>query len=157
MLDSKVMHKAISSVSIIIIFLIFQCFLIKFAYSNSVKIDLNIENPDKFTDLHIIIEGYDKKFLFQNRNIPLVRHEIPVNEIEKIINIQLPSYTYIGFFVYVDLNKDKKFNFDFKKDPIEPYGFSLNPNKKYKEVEFEDIVMDIKVNQEPLKIKIIFK
>ena len=47
MLDSKVMHKAISSVSIFIIFLIFQCFLIKFAYSNSVKIDLNIENPDK--------------------------------------------------------------------------------------------------------------
>ncbi|MDC0861063.1 DUF2141 domain-containing protein [Alphaproteobacteria bacterium] len=155
MLDSKVMHKSLNSVSIFAIFLIFQCFLTKFAYSNSVKLDLSTLNIDTFNDLNIIIEGYERKFSFQKRNIPLVRHELLTNEIENIVDIQLLSQTYIGFFAYIDLNNDKKFNFDFKMNPLEPYGFSLNPIKQYKQIKFEDIVIDISVMQQPLKINII--
>ena len=42
-------------------------------------------------------------------------------------------------------------------NPIEPYGFSLNPIKQYKQIKYEDIVIDVGVIQQPLKINIIPK
>ena len=36
------------------------------------------------------------------------------------------------------------FSKDFKGDPLEPYGFSLNPDKNYQNIVFEDIAFDIK-------------
>ena len=35
------------------------------------------------------------------------------------------------------------FSKDFKGDPLEPYGFSLNPAKDYQEIVFEDIAFDM--------------
>ena len=38
----------------------------------------------------------------------------------------------IGLFVYQDLDDNGVFSKDFKGDPLEPYGFSLNPAKTIK-------------------------
>ena len=36
-----------------------------------------------------------------------------------------------------------EFTLDFKGEPLEPYGFSLNPEKNYQEAIFEDIAFDM--------------
>ena len=154
MLDSKVMHKVKMYIKFSIIFVIFQCFLYKSANSEHIKLEVIIDGKENFSESKLIVEGYDKQLLFKGKNIPLTRQELSIKKIGKFIDIITFSHNYMGFFVYIDLNNDRKFNLDFKNDPIEPYGYSLNPKKEYKRVRYEDIVIDMNLIQEPLKIKI---
>ena len=42
-----------------------------------------------------------------------------------------------------DTDGNGEFTVDFKGEPLEPYGFSLNPEKNYQETIFEDIAFDM--------------
>ena len=49
----------------------------------------------------------------------------------------------IGLFAFQDTDGNGEFTVDFKGEPQEPYGFSLNPKKNYQETIFEDIAFDM--------------
>ena len=51
------------------------------------------------------------------------------------INLKAFPHMVIGLFVYQDLDDNGVFSKDFKGDPLEPYGFSLNPAQDYQKIE----------------------
>ena len=151
MLDFKVMHKLKNILKIILIFFIFQSFLINKIYADHLKVIFNVK---KSYQAEIIIEGYDRKYLFESRNAPLFIINKNLDDTDKLISIKSIPHIYIGLFAFIDINGDKKFSLDFKGNPTEPYGFSLNPKKNYKDIRYEDLVFDISVTKEILEINI---
>tara|TARA_B110000240_G_scaffold22436_2_gene22781 strand:- start:2079 stop:2549 length:471 start_codon:yes stop_codon:yes gene_type:complete len=151
MLDFKVMHKLKNMLKIILIFYIFQSFLINKIYADHLKVIFNV---NKSYQAEIIIEGYDRKYLFESRNAPLFIMNKKLDDTDKPINIKSIPHIYIGLFAFIDINGDKKFSLDFKGNPTEPYGFSLNPKKNYQDIRYEDLVFDTSVTKEILEINI---
>ena len=151
MLDFKVMHKLKNMFKIILIFYIFQSFLINKIYADHLKVIFNV---NKSYQAEIIIEGYDRKYLFESRNAPLFIMNKKLDDTDKPINIKSIPHIYIGLFAFIDINGDKKFSLDFKGNPSEPYGFSLNPKKNYQDIRYEDLVFDTSVTKEILEINI---
>lgn len=151
MLDFKVMHKLKNMLKIILIFYIFQSFLINKIYADHLKVIFNV---NKSYQAEIIIEGYDRKYLFESRNAPLFIINKKLDDTDKPINIKSIPHIYIGLFAFIDINGDKKFSLDFKGNPSEPYGFSLNPKKNYQDIRYEDLVFDTSVTKEILEINI---
>ena len=151
MLNFKVMHKQKKIFKIILKFFIFQSFLINKTYADHLKVIFNV---DKSYQAEIIIEGYDRKYLFESRNAPLFIINKKLDDTDKTISIKSIPHIYIGLFAFIDINGDKKFSLDFKGNPTEPYGFSLNPKKDYKDIRYEDLVFDTSVTKEILEISI---
>jgi uncharacterized protein (DUF2141 family) len=151
MLDFKVMHKLKNMLKIILIFYIFQSFLINKIYADHLKVIFNV---NKSYQAEIIIEGYDRKYLFESRNAPLFIMNKKLDDTDKPISIKSIPHIYIGLFAFIDINGDKKFSLDFKGNPSEPYGFSLNPKKNYQDIRYEDLVFDTSVTKEILEINI---
>ena len=151
MLDFKVMHKLKNILKIILIFFIFQSFLINKIYADHLKVIFNV---NKSYQAEIIIEGYDRKYLFESRNAPLFIMNKKLDDTDKPISIKSIPHIYIGLFAFIDINGDKKFSLDFKGNPSEPYGFSLNPKKNYQDIRYEDLVFDTSVTKEILEINI---
>ena len=151
MLDFKVMHKLKNMFKIILIFYIFQSFLINKIYADHLKVIFNV---NKSYQAEIIIEGYDRKYLFESRNAPLFIMNKKLDDTDKPISIKSIPHIYIGLFAFIDINGDKKFSLDFKGNPSEPYGFSLNPKKNYQDIRYEDLVFDTSVTKEILEINI---
>jgi uncharacterized protein (DUF2141 family) len=136
---------------IILIFYIFQSFLINKIYADHLKVIFNVNKPYQ---AEIIIEGYDRKYLFESRNAPLFIINKKLDDTDKPISIKSIPHIYIGLFAFIDINGDKKFSLDFKGNPSEPYGFSLNPKKNYQDIRYEDLVFDTSVTKEILEINI---
>ena len=151
MLDFKVMHKLKNMLKIILIFYIFQSFLINKIYADHFKVIFNV---NKSYQAEIIIEGYDRKYLFESRNAPLFIINKKLDDTDKPISIKSIPHIYIGLFAFIDINGDKKFSLDFKGNQSEPYGFSLNPKKNYQDIRYEDLVFDTSVTKEILEINI---
>jgi len=151
MLDFKVMHKLKNMLKIILIFYILQSFLINKIYADHLKVIFNV---NKSYQAEIIIEGYDRKYLFESRNAPLFIINKKLDDTDKPISIKSIPHIYIGLFAFIDVNGDKKFSLDFKGNPSEPYGFSLNPKKNYQDIRYEDLVFDTSVTKEILEINI---
>ena len=151
MLNFEVMHKQKNIFKIILIFFIFQSFLINKTHADHLKVIFNV---DKLYQAEIIVEGYDRKYLFESRNAPLFIINKKLDDTDKPISIKFIPHIYIGLFAFIDINGDKKFSLDFKGNPTEPYGFSLNPKKNYKDIRYEDLVFDISVTKEILEINI---
>lgn len=151
MLDFKVMHKLKNMLKIILIFYILQSFLINKIYADHLKVIFNV---NKSYQAEIIIEGYDRKYLFESRNAPLFIINKKLDDTDKPISIKSIPHIYIGLFAFIDINGDKKFSLDFKGNPSEPYGFSLNPKKNYQDIRYEDLVFDTSVTKEILEINI---
>ena len=137
----EVMHsfKAISKK--ILFFVIFQLFLlINPSFSNHLTVKVsgfqNATSP-------IYVWGYDRKFYFEEESAPLFMvGERDINNFNRI-NLKAFPHMVIGLFVYQDLDDNGVFSKDFKGDPLEPYGFSLNPAQDYQEIVFEDIAFDM--------------
>tara|TARA_B110000467_G_scaffold164182_1_gene192391 strand:+ start:124 stop:594 length:471 start_codon:yes stop_codon:yes gene_type:complete len=151
MLDFKVMHKLKNMLKIILIFYILQSFLINKIYADHLKVIFNV---NKSYQAEIIIEGYDRKYLFESRNAPLFIINKKLDDTDKPISIKSIPHIYIGLFAFIDINGDKKFSLDFKGNPTEPYGFSLNSKKNYQDIRYEDLVFDTSVTKEILEINI---
>ena len=91
----------------------------------------------------IYVWGYDRKFYFDNNSAPLFMvGERDINNFNKI-NLSAFPHLILGLFVFQDIDQNGVFSKDFKGDPLEPYGFSLNPFQSYKEIVFEDIAFDM--------------
>ena len=131
--------KAISKK--ILFFVIFQLFLfISPSFSDHLTVKVsgfqNATSP-------IYVWGYDRKFYFEEESAPLFMvGERDINNFNRI-NLKAFPHMVIGLFVYQDLDDNGVFSKDFKGDPLEPYGFSLNPAQDYQEIVFEDIAFDM--------------
>ena len=135
------MHSFTSKCLKMIIIVIFQLFFI----SNSTYSDHLTAKVIGFEDATspIYVWGYDRKFYFEENSAPLfIVAERDINNFNKI-NLKAFPHIKIGLFAFQDLNKDGKFSIDFKGEPLEPFGFSLNNSSKYKDIVFEDIVFDM--------------
>jgi len=131
--------KAISKK--ILFFVIFQLFFfINPSFSDHLTVKVsgfqNATSP-------IYVWGYDRKFYFEEESAPLFMvGERDINNFNRI-NLKAFPHMVIGLFVYQDLDDNGVFSKDFKGDPLEPYGFSLNPAQDYQEIVFEDIAFDM--------------
>ena len=142
--------KAISKKNLF--FVIFQLFLsINPSFSDHLTVKVsgfqNATSP-------IYVWGYDRKFYFEEESAPLFMvGERDINNFNRI-NLKAFPHMVIGLFVYQDLDDNGVFSKDFKGDPIEPYGFSLNPSQDYQEIVFEDIAFDmIKFDEIEISLK----
>ena len=91
----------------------------------------------------IYVWGYDRKFYFDDKSAPLFM--VQENDVNNFLNISLKAFPHIviGLFAFQDTDGNGEFTLDFKGEPLEPYGFSLNPEKNYQETIFEDIAFDM--------------
>ena len=125
-LNYKVMHNLDKLSKSFLIIIIFQSFFMNQAQSSHLKVNILVDNS---YNGKVIIEGYDRKYLFESKTAPLFIVKRDFSDINSLINLNSIPHTYIGLFAFVDLDGNKKFSLDFKGDPTEPYGFSLNPKK----------------------------
>ena len=135
------MHSFTSIYLKMIIIVIFQLFFI----SNSSYSDHLTAKVTGFEDATspIYIWGYDRKFYFEEGSAPLFMvAERDINNFNKI-SLKAFPHIKIGLFAFQDLDKDGKFSKDFKGEPLEPFGFSLNVSSKYQDIVFEDFVFDM--------------
>ena len=137
----QVMHSFSSICFKMIIIVIFQLlFLTKSSYSD--HLTAKITGFEDATS-PIYVWGYDRKFYFEESSAPLFMvAERDVNNFNKI-SLKAFPHIKIGLFAFQDLNKDGKFSKDFKGEPLEPFGFSLNTSSKYQDIVFEDFVFDM--------------
>ena len=137
----EVMHSYMAVSKKVLFFVIFQLFLfINPSYSDHLTVKIsgfqNATSP-------IYVWGYDRKFYFEEESAPLFMvGERDINNFNRI-NLKAFPHMVMGLFVYQDLDDNGVFSKDFKGDPLEPYGFSLNPAQDYQEVVFEDIAFDM--------------
>lgn len=137
----EVMHSYMAVSKKVLFFVIFQLFLfINPSYSDHLTVKVsgfqNATSP-------IYVWGYDRKFYFEEESAPLFMvGERDINNFNRI-NLKAFPHMVMGLFVYQDLDDNGVFSKDFKGDPLEPYGFSLNPVQDYQEVVFEDIAFDM--------------
>ena len=124
----------------VIIFIIFQYFLfIKTSYGSHLVV--KVTGFDSATS-PIYVWGYDRKFYFDDKLGPLFM--VQEKDVNSFLNISLKAFPHIviGLFAFQDTDRNGEFTLDFKGEPLEPYGFSLNPEKNYQETIFEDIAFD---------------
>ena len=135
------MHSFEANFTKIIFFTIFLVFLfINHAFSDHLTVKVtgfkDASNP-------IYIWGYDRKFYFDNDSAPLFMvGERDINNFNQI-NLKAFPHLIVGLFAFQDIDQSGTFSKDFKGDPLEPYGFSLNPVQDYQEIIFEDIAFDM--------------
>jgi uncharacterized protein (DUF2141 family) len=135
------MHSFEANFTKIIFFTIFLVFLfINHAFSDHLTVKVtgfkDASNP-------IYIWGYDRKFYFDNDSAPLFMvGERDINNFNQI-NLKAFPHLIVGLFAFQDIDQNGIFSKDFKGDPLEPYGFSLNPVQDYQEIIFEDIAFDM--------------
>ena len=135
------MHSFKANFTKIIFFTIFLVFLfINHAFSDHLTVKVtgfkDASNP-------IYIWGYDRKFYFDNDSAPLFMvGERDINNFNQI-NLKAFPHLIVGLFAFQDIDQNGIFSKDFKGDPLEPYGFSLNPVQDYQEIIFEDIAFDM--------------
>ena len=71
-----------------------------------------------------------------------------------LINLKAFPHINIGLFAFQDTDGNGEFSRDFKGQPLEPFGFSLNPNLNFEDVVFENIVFDMtKFQQLEIRLK----
>ncbi len=135
------MHSFASIFFKITIIIVFQVFLIiDFSFSDHLEAKVT-----GFVDATspIYIWGYDRKFYYEDTSAPLfIVGEKDINNFNKI-NLKAFPHTKIGIFAFQDLDKNGEFSKDFKGEPLEPFGFSLNPIEKYQDIIFEDFVFEM--------------
>ena len=137
----QVMHSFAASSLKVIIFIIFQCFfVIKTSYSS--HLEVKVTGFESATS-PIYVWGYDRKFYFDDKSAPLFM--VQENDVNSFLNISLKAFPHIviGLFAFQDTDGNGEFTLDFKGEPLEPYGFSLNPDKHYQKTVFEDIAFDM--------------
>ena len=135
------MHSFAALFLKVIIFIIFQYFfVIKASYSS--HLEVKVTDFDDATS-SIYVWGYDRKFYFDDKLAPLFM--VQENDVNNFLNISLKAFPHIviGLFAFQDTDGNGEFTVDFKGEPQEPYGFSLNPEKNYQETIFEDIAFDM--------------
>jgi uncharacterized protein (DUF2141 family) len=135
------MHSFAALSQKVIIFIIFQYFFfIKASYSS--HLEVKVTDFDDATS-SIYVWGYDRKFYFDDKSAPLFM--VQENDVNNFLNISLKAFPHIviGLFAFQDTDGNGEFTVDFKGEPQEPYGFSLNPEKNYQETIFEDIAFDM--------------
>ena len=135
------MHSFEVNFKKIILFTIFQVFLfINHAFSDHLTVKVT---GFKDASSPVYIWGYDRKFYFDKDSAPLFMvGERDVNYFNQI-NLKAFPHLIVGLFVFQDIDQNGIFSKDFKGDPLEPYGFSLNPVQGYQEIVFEDIAFDM--------------
>ena len=135
------MHSFEANFKKIILFPIFLVFLfINHAFSDHLTVKVT---GFKDTSSPIYIWGYDRKFYFDNDSAPLFM--VGERDISNFNQINLKAFPHliVGLFAFQDIDQNGIFSKDFKGDPLEPYGFSLNPVQDYQEIVFEDIAFDM--------------
>ena len=135
------MHSFEANFKKIILFTIFLVFL----FINHSFSDHLIVKVTGFKDASspIYIWGYDRKFYFDNDSAPLFMvGERDINNFNQI-NLKAFPHLIVALFAFQDIDQNGIFSKDFKGDPLEPYGFSLNPVQDYQEIVFEDIAFDM--------------
>jgi uncharacterized protein (DUF2141 family) len=135
------MHSFEANFTKIIFFTIFLVFLfINHAFSDHLTVKVT---GYKDASSPIYIWGYDRKFYFDNDSAPLFMvGERDINNFNQI-NLKAFPHLIVGLFAFQDIDQNGIFSKDFKGDPLEPYGFSLNPVQDYQEIIFEDIAFDM--------------
>ena len=135
------MHSFEVNFKKIILFAVFLIFLyINHSFSDHLTLKVN---GFKDASSPIYIWGYDRKFYFDNDSAPLFMvGERDINNFNQI-NLKAFPHLILGLFVFQDIDQNGIFSKDFKGDPLEPYGFSLNPVQDYQEIVFEDIAFDM--------------
>jgi uncharacterized protein (DUF2141 family) len=135
------MHSFEANFTKIIFFTIFLVFLfINHAFSDHLTVKVT---GFKDASSPIYIWGYDRKFYFDNDSAPLFMvGERDINNFNQI-NLKAFPHLIVGLFAFQDIDQNGIFSKDFKGDPLEPYGFSLNPVQDYQEIIFEDIAFDM--------------
>ena len=135
------MHSFEASFKKIILSAIFMVFfLINHSFSDHLIVKVT---GFKDASSPIYIWGYDRKFYFDNDSAPLFMvGERDINNFNQI-NLKAFPHLIVGLFVFQDIDQNGIFSKDFKGDPLEPYGFSLNPVQDYQEIVFEDIAFDM--------------
>ena len=148
----KVMHRQFLLLMKISFFVIFQSlFVINQSYSDHLEAKVT-GFVDATSPIHII--GYDRKYYFEQNSAPLfIVIETDINKFNKISLKAFPHIN-IGLFVFQDTDGNGQFTTNFKGQPLEPFGFSLNPNYKFEDVVFENIVFDMtKFSQVEIQLK----
>ena len=137
----QVMHSFAGFSLKAFIFIIFQYFfVIKTSYSS--HLEVKVTGFDNATS-PIYVWGYDRKFYFDEKSAPLFM--VQESDVNRFLNISLKAFPHIviGLFAFQDTDGNGKFTLNFKGEPQEPYGFSLNPEKNYQDTIFEDIAFDM--------------
>jgi uncharacterized protein (DUF2141 family) len=135
------MHSFEVKIKKVLFFIIFQVFL----FINPLFSDHLVVKVRGFQDATspIYVWGYDRKFYFDNDSAPLFMvGERDINNFNQI-NLKAFPHLVVGLFVFQDIDQNGVFSKDFKGEPLEPYGFSLNPAQDYQEIVFEDIAFDM--------------
>lgn len=135
------MHSFEVKIKKVLFFIIFQVFL----FINPLFSDHLVVKVSGFQDATspIYVWGYDRKFYFDNDSAPLFMvGERDINNFNQI-NLKAFPHLVVGLFVFQDIDQNGVFSKDFKGEPLEPYGFSLNPAQDYQEIVFEDIAFDM--------------
>ena len=146
------MHRQLFSLLKFIFYVIFQSFfVINLSYSDHLTAKVT-GFVDATSPIHVF--GYDRKYFFEKNSAPLfIVIEPDINKFNKI-NLKAFPHINIGLFVFQDTDGDGKFTTNFKGQPLEPFGFSLNPNHKFEDVVFENIVFDMnKFTQVEIQLK----
>ena len=146
------MHRQFYTLSKFIFYVIFQAFfVINLSYSDHLTAKVT-GFVDATSPIHVL--GYDRKYFFE-KNASALFNVIEA-DINKFNKIKLKAFPHIniGLFVFQDTDGNGQFTTNFKGQPLEPFGFSLNPNYKFKDVVFENIVFDMtKFTQVEIQLK----
>ena len=148
----KVMHRLFQVLIKISFFVIFQSlFVINLSYSDHLEVKV-IDFVDATSPIHIF--GYDRKYYFEQNSAPLfIVIESDINRFNKI-NLKAFPHINIGLFVFQDTDGNGQFTTNFKGQPLEPFGFSLNPKYEFEDVVFENIVFNMtKFSQVEIQLK----
>ncbi len=122
--------------------LIFQLFLVShLSYANHITVKVT-DFVDATSPIYVF--GYDRKFFFEENHVPLfMLKERDINKFNQI-NLRAFPHIVVGLFAFQDLDSNGEITLNFKGDPLEPYGFSLNPDVNYQDVVFENFAFDMK-------------
>ena len=148
----KVMHRQKVNFSKVIYLVAFQAFFF-IGYSHSDHLTAKVTGfVDATSPIHIL--GYDRKYYFEENSAPLfIVVEQDINNFN-MINLKAFPHINIGLFAFQDTDGNGEFSRDFKGQPLEPFGFSLNPNLNFEDVVFENIVFDMtKFQQLEIRLK----
>ncbi len=136
----------------IFVFLIFlQFFILNYSFSDHLTVKVTGFND---ATSPIYIWGYDRKFFFEEKSAPLfIVGERDINRFNKI-NLRAFPHLIIGLFAFQDVDNNGEFTLDFKGYPLEPYGFSLNPEIIFQDIVFENFAFDMnKFNEIEIRLK----
>ena len=146
------MHRQSLTLLKVTFYVIFQAFFgINLSHSDHLEAKVT-GFVDATSPIHII--GYDRKYYFEHNSAPLfIVIETDINKFNKI-NLKAFPHINIGLFVFQDTDGNGQFTTNFKGQPLEPFGFSLNPNYKFEDIVFENIVFNMsKFSQVEIQLK----